>query len=60
MEKLGLHLLQPRLGFLALGQIADETCEIALFAGMHLAHRKLHGKGGAVAALPGYDRGRCR
>ena len=49
--ELGLQLLQPGLGLLPLGQIADEAGEVALPARPHLAHGQLHGEGGAVLAL---------
>jgi hypothetical protein len=51
VHQLRLQLLQPGLGLLALGEVADEAREIALAAGAHLAHRQLHGKGGAVLTL---------
>ena len=34
MDELGLQLLQPRLGFLPLGQVADEAGEEAPVAGV--------------------------
>ena len=51
MDELGLQLLQPRLGLLPLGQVADEAGEEALVARSHLADRKLHREGRAVLAL---------
>ena len=55
MHELGLQFLQPRLGLLALGQVADEAGEEALIARAHLADRKLHRKGRAVPALADDD-----
>ena len=48
---LRLQLLQPGLGQLPLGQVADEAGEVALPRRAHLADRELHGKGRAVLAL---------
>ena len=55
MDQLGLQLLQPRLGLLPLGQVADEAGEEALVARAHLADRKLHREGRAVLALADHD-----
>ena len=55
MHQLGLQLLQPRLGALPLGQIADEAGEKTLIVRAHLADRKLHRKGRAVLALADDD-----
>ena len=55
VHQLGLQFLQPRLGLLPLGQIADEAGEEALVARAHLADRKLHRKGRAVLALADHD-----
>ena len=50
-SELGLQFLQPRLGLLPLGEVADEAGEEALLARPHLADRELHGEGRAVLAL---------
>ncbi len=55
MDELGLQLLQPRLGLLALGQVADEAGEEALRADLHLADRELHREGRTVLALADHD-----
>ena len=55
MDELGLQLLQPRLGLLPFGQVADEAGEETPVAGFHLADRKLHREGRAVLALADHD-----
>ena len=55
MDELGLQFLQPRLGLLPLGQVADETGEETLIAHVHFADGKLHGKRRAVLALADDD-----
>jgi hypothetical protein len=51
-----LQVLQPPLGALALGEIADEAGEQPPLAPAdHLADRELHGEGGAVAPLADDD-----
>ena len=51
MNKLGLQLLQARLGALPFGEVADEAGEKALVVGAHLADRELHREGRAILAL---------
>jgi hypothetical protein len=51
VHQLRLQFLQPRLGLLALAQVADEAGEEALAARVHLPDRQLHGERGAVLAL---------
>ena len=55
VDELGLQFLQPRLGLLMLGEVADEAGEIGLAAGLHLADRQMHRERRAVAALAGHD-----
>ena len=55
MDEFGLQFLQPRLGLLPFGQVADEAGEEALIAHVHFADGKLHGKGRAVVALADDD-----
>ena len=55
MDELGLQFLQPGLGLLAFGEVADESGEEALVAHMHLADGKLHRKRRAVVALSDDD-----
>ena len=55
MDQFGLQFLQPGLGLLMLGQVADETGEVGLAVGLHFADRQLHRKGRAVLALAGHD-----
>ncbi|MGY2933383.1 hypothetical protein ACVWZ6_002985 [Bradyrhizobium sp. GM6.1] len=55
MDELGLQFLEPRLGLLMLGEVADESGEIRLGARLHLADRQMHRKGGSVAALACHD-----
>ena len=49
VDQFRLQLLQPRLGFLPFGKVADEAGEEAPLARLHLPHRQLHRKGGTVA-----------
>ena len=55
VDQLRLQFLQPRLGLLAFGQVADEAGEEALVARAHLADGELHRKGRAVLALADDD-----
>ena len=55
MDQFGLQFLQPRLGLLMFGQIADEAGEVARSAGLHFADRKLHRECRSVLALAGHD-----
>ena len=55
MDQLGLQFLQPRLGLLSFGQVADEAGEEALIAHVHFADGKLHRKRRAVLALADDD-----
>ena len=55
VDQLGLQFLQPCFGLLPFGEVADEAGEEALIAHVHLADRKLHGKGRAVLALADDD-----
>src|SRR5262245_44264250 len=55
MNELGLQLLEPRLGLLALREVADESGEEALIARAHLADGELHRKSRAVLALADDD-----
>ena len=55
VDQLGLQLLQPCLGLLMFGEIADEAGEVGRAAGLHFADRKMHRKSGSVLALSGYD-----
>ena len=55
MDQLGLQLLQPGFGLLALAQIADESGEKAILARFHFADRQLHRKRRAVLALADDD-----
>ena len=51
VQEFGLQFLQPCLGLLPFGQIANEAGEEALVARSHFADRELHRKGRAVLAL---------
>jgi hypothetical protein len=55
MDQLGLQFLQPRLGLLLLGEIADEACKERLPSRMHLADGEMHRKCRAVLAHAGDD-----
>ena len=55
MDELGLQFLQPRFGFLPLGQIANEASKETAVAHMHFADRELHRESRAVAALADHD-----
>ncbi len=55
VHELRLQLLQPRLGLLPLGQVANKPGEEAPVAAAHLANGKLHRKGGAILALTDDD-----
>jgi hypothetical protein len=46
-----LQLLQPVLGKLLVGQVADETCEVMAVSGAQFAHREMHREGRSVLAL---------
>src|SRR3546814_9069334 len=48
LDEFGLQLLEPFLGLMSLGKIADEACEHALLVTDSLTHRKLHGKGRTI------------
>ena len=55
VDQLGLQLLQPCLGLLMFGEIADEAGEVGRSTGLHFADRKMHRKSGSVLALSGYN-----
>ena len=55
MDQLALQFLHPRFGLLPFGQVADEAGEEAPLGDAHLADRKLHRKGRAVAPLADHD-----
>ena len=52
MQQSVLQFVQPPLGLLSLGEVADETGEQALTRLARLADRQLHREGAAVLALP--------
>ena len=55
MNQLGLQLLQPCFGLLALRDVADEAGEKALITRAHLPDRELHGEGRAVLTLADHE-----
>src|SRR5258708_35397391 len=50
-----MKLLQPRLGSLAIREIANESREVSLIGGSHFAHRQFHRKGRAIPAFADDD-----
>jgi hypothetical protein len=55
VDEFRLQLVEPGLGLLALGQVANEAGEDAALADARFADRKLHREGAAVAAQAGDD-----
>ena len=55
MQQLELQFMQPVLGHLPFGKIADETGEMPLAADHRLAHRQFDRKGAAILALADDD-----
>src|SRR5688500_1989847 len=55
MDELRLQFLQARFRALALGEIADESCEERFVTRVHFADRELERKRGAALALPNDD-----
>src|SRR5690348_9111326 len=55
VDELGLQLLKARLRSLPLGQVANETGEIAPIARSHLADRQLYGKCRTILSLADDD-----
>ena len=55
MDQFGLQFLQPCLGLLLLGKVADEACKVGFSTRLHLADGEMHRKRGAVLAHAGHD-----